>query len=129
MLNNLDSIFETFLTVKNNEARNNDDFLDIDKFIIAVEQKKNRINLINLNLIRIDDNRNNNNNNNRDDRNSRDDREDERDANNNNDSTKFICKKCYIIHQFDTEHCSNKDEICDNNDCENSQDHKSINCI
>ena len=129
MLNNLDSNFETFLIVKNNEARENDDLFDIDKFIIAVEQKENRVNLISLNLTRVDDDRNNNNNNNRDDRNFRDDREDERDTNSNNDSTEFLCKKCYIIHQLDIEHCSNKDEICDNSDCENPQDHKKFNCI
>ena len=84
--------------------------------------------LINLNLIRVDDNKNNNNNNNRDDHISRDDREDERDADNNNDSIEYLCKKCYIFHQFDNEHCSNKDEICDNDDCANSRNHKELNC-
>ena len=129
MFNNFDLIFETFLTVKNNEAKKNNDFFDIDKFIIVVEQKKNRVSLISLNLTRVGDDRNNNNNNNRDDRSSRDDREDERDTDSNNDFTRFLCKKCYIIHQLDNEHCSNKDEICDNSDCENSRNHKSINCI
>ena len=128
MLNNLNSIFETFLIIKNNEARINDKFFDIDEFIIAIEQKENRVNLINLNLIRVDDSRNNNNNNNRGDHISRDDREDKRDADSNNDSTGYLCKKCYIFHQFDNEHCPNKDEICDNDDCANSRDHKELNC-
>ena len=114
MFNNFDSIFETFLIVKNNETKKNDDFFDIDKFIIVVKQKKNRINLINFNLIRIDDDKNNNNNNNRENRNFRNNRKNERDANNNNDFVEFLCKKCYIIYQFDIEYCSNKNEICDN---------------
>ena len=50
MLNNLDPTFETFLTVKNNEARNNDDLPDINKFITAVEQEENQVNLASLNL-------------------------------------------------------------------------------
>ena len=129
MFNNFDSVFETFLIVKNNETKKNNDFFDIDKFIIVVKQKENRINLINFNLIRIDDDKNNNNNNNRDDRNFRNNRENERDTNDNNNFVEFLCKKCYIIYQFDIEHCSNKNEICDNNDCENSRNHKKINCI
>ena len=40
MFNNFDSIFETFLIVKNNETKKNDDFFNIDKFIIVVKQKK-----------------------------------------------------------------------------------------
>ena len=122
MFNNFDSSFETFLIVKNNDARNIDKLFDFDEFITSIEQKKHRMNLININLIRVDDDKNNN----RDE--SQNDREDERDANSNNDFTEYFCKKCYIIHQFDNENCSNKNEICDNIDCENSRDHREINC-
>ena len=81
------------------------------------------MNLININLARVDDD----NNNNRDNRNNRD-RENERDTNSNNDSIATLCKKCYIFHLLDNDNCSNKDEICDNLNCEKSRDHKKFNC-
>ena len=122
-LNNLSPSFETFLTVKNNDARNTEKLPDLDEFITSVEQKENRMNLTSINLARVGDD----NNNNRDSRNNRD-RGGERDTNSNNDSTATLCKKCYTSHLPDNDNCPNKDEICDNLNCERSRDHKGSNC-
>ena len=40
IFNNLNSSFETFFTVKNNDARNIEKLFDLDEFITSIEQKK-----------------------------------------------------------------------------------------
>ena len=133
LFNILNSNFETYLIIFNEEVRRDENLLNLNTLIIRLKQEEHRMQTqekqINA-LHRHTESRNS--------REGRDDRgrskenrnaEDERDDNdNNNDETDDFCSRCYINHRLSVyKYCLDKNVICSNDKCK-KRDHQFKNC-
>ena len=133
LLNILNSSFETYLIILNEEARKDENLLNLNTLIIRLKQEEHRMQIqekqINVLYRHIED------------RNFREDREDRNrfkkdknaenkcdDNDSNNDEFNDFCFRCYINHKLSTyKYCFDKNVICFNDKCK-KRDHQFKNC-
>ena len=133
LLNILGPSFETYLIILNEEARRDDNLLNLDTLITRLKQEEHRMKTqekqINA-LHRHTGGRNPRGGREGRDR-SKEDRnvENERDDNDiSDDETDDFCHRCYTYHKLSAyKHCLNKDITCSNDKCK-KKGHRLKNC-